>query len=191
LESKDFRLDRGEHSHDQFWRVLVSQSHDFSRDVAEDGINTLVDYLPRYSVVATGDRGLRQRSIYSLLRLLDGAGWGRTGGRRLPNSPDNVVEIAWRIYGEHAYEGKALVERLTTSERGVLGWNDLMLFRLQCSADRQGQIYNVHSALIVHEDKSAATSGLVSELALKGMRRLSQQVFAHFKRIYIDPKRNL
>jgi hypothetical protein len=190
LESPEFRLERGEHAHDQFWRVLVNQSHDFTRPVAEDAIDTLIDYLPRYSTIANDDRGLRQRSIYSLLRLLDRAGWGRTSGRRLTNSPENVVEIAWRIFGEHSYQGKGLLERLASSERGVLGWNDLMLFRLQCSADRQGQLYNLHSALIVHQDGSAATTGLVSSLALMGMRRLSQEVFALFKRTYIDPRRN-
>lgn len=190
LTSPDFRLERGEHAHDQFWRVLVNQSHDFTRAVAEDAIDTLVDYLPRYSVIAKEDRGLRTRSIYSLLRLLDRAGWGRTSGRRLPNTAENVIEIAWRIFGERSYEGKGLLQRLVGSDRGVLGWNDLMLFRLQCSADRQGQLYNLHSALIVHQNGSAATTGLVSKLALVGMRRLSQEVFALFKRTYIDPRRN-
>ena len=33
-------------------------------------------------------------------------------------------------------------------------------------------------------------AGLVSNLALMGMRRPSQQVFARFKRTYIDPRRN-
>lgn len=102
LTSPDFRLERGEHAHDQFWRVLVNQSHDYTRAVAEDAIDTLIDYLPRYSAIANDDQGLRQRSIYSLLRLLDRAGWGRTSGRRLPNSPENVIEIAWRIFGEHS-----------------------------------------------------------------------------------------
>lgn len=190
LTSPDFRLERGEHAHDQFWRVLVNQSHDFTRAVAEDAINTLIDYLPRYSVIENNDRGLRQRSIYSLLRLLDRAGWGRTAGRHLPNTAENVIEIAWRIFGERSYESKGLLQRLAGSDRGVLGWNDLMLFRLQCSADRQGQLYNLHSALIVHQDGSAATTGLTSNLALMGMRRLSQEVFALFKRTYIDPRRN-
>ena len=122
--------------------------------------------------------------------LLDRAGWGRTSGRRLPNAAENVIEIAWRIFGERSYEGKGLLQRLADSDRGVLGWNDLMLFRLQCSADRQGQLYNLHSALIVHQDRSAATSGLVSNLALMGMRRLTQEVFALFKRTYIEPRRN-
>lgn len=190
LTSPDFRSRRWEHAHDQFWRILVNQSHDFTHAVAEDAIDTLVDYLPRYSTIANDDRGLRQRSIYSLLRLLDRAGWGRTSAHRLPNTAENFIEIAWRIFGERSYEGKGLLERLASSDRGVLGWNDLMLFRLQCSADRQGQLFNLHSALIVHQDRNAATTGLVSSLALMGMRRLSQEVFALFKRTYIDPRRN-
>lgn len=190
LTSPDFELARGEHAHDQFWRVLVNQSHGFSSLLAEDAVETLIEYLPRYSSFENDDRGLRQRSIYSLLRLLDRAGWGRTSGRRLPNSAENVIEIAWRLFGENAYRGKGLLERLASPDRGVLGWNDLMLFRLQCSPDRQGQLHNVHTALIVHQDKTATTSGLVSKLALIGMRKLSQKVFALFKRTYIDSQRN-
>lgn len=190
LTSPEFRLEQGEHAHDQFWRVLVNQSHDFTHAVAEDAINTLLEYLPRYSAIVNDDRGLRQRSIYSLLRLLDRAGWGRTSGRRLPNSSDNIIEIAWRIFGEHAYQGKGILQRLASSDRGVLGWSDLMLFRLQCSADRQGQLHELHSALIVHQDKNAATSGLLSNLALLGMRELSQRVFELFKRTYIESQRN-
>jgi hypothetical protein len=190
LMSQDFVLEQGENAHDQFWRVLVNQSHGFTNALAQDAIDTLVEYLPLYSAFDNDDRGLRQRSIYSLLRVLDRAGWGRASGRRLPNSAENVVEIAWRIFGEHSYQGKGLLERLASSDRGVLGWNDLMLFRLQCSADRQGQLYNLHTALIVYQDKTAETSGLVSGLALLGMRKLSQEVFALFKRAYIDPQKN-
>jgi len=190
LEAPDFELMRGEHAHDQFWRVLVNGSHDFTSGVAEDALNTLIEYLPRYSAFENDDRGLRQRSIYSLVRLLERAGWGRTSGRRLPNSAENVVEIAWRIFGERAYRGKSLLQQLANHDRGVLGWNDLMLFRLQCSADRGGQLHNVHTALIVHQDSKAATSGLVSALALMGMRKLSQEVFSLFKQTYIGPRRN-
>jgi len=190
LMSQEFQLERGEHPHDQFWGLLVNQSHDFNSTVAQDAIDTLVDYLPCYSVIGSGDRGLRQRSIYSLLRLLDRAGWGRASGRRLPNSPENIIEIAWRIFGENSYQGKSLLNRLVSGDRGVLGWNDLMIFRLQCSADRQGQLHNLHSALIIHQDRSAATSGLLRDLALIEMRKLSQEVFALFKRTYINSQRN-
>lgn len=190
LKLPEFQLERGEHAHDQFWRVLVNQSHDFTSAVAQDAIDTLVDYLPRYSVIENDDRGLRQRSIYSLLRLLDRAGWGRTTGRRLTNRPENVIEIAWRIFGEHSHQGKGLLDRLASADRGVLGWNDLMLFRLNCSEDRQGQLFNLYSALILQQDENAETTGLVSKLALMGMRRISQEVFALFKQAYIDSQRN-
>jgi len=186
----EFALERKEIAHDQFWRVLVNQAHDFTSPTAEDAIETLVEHLPRYSSFDNDDRGLRPRSIYSLLRLLDRAGWGRTASRRRANSPENVIEIALRIFGEHAFIGRGLLERLASPDRGVLGWNDLMLFRLQCSADRGGQLYNLHTALIAHQDLSAPTSGLVSQLALMEMRTLSQHVFAHFKRNYIDSGRN-
>lgn len=186
----EFALDKEETTHDQFWRVLINQAHDFTSPTANDAIETLVDYLPSYSSFDNDDRGLRSRSVYSLLRLLDLAGWGRTTGRRRTNSPENVIEIARRIFGEQAFAGRGLLGRLASPERGVLGWNDLMLFRLQCSADRGGQLYNLHTALIVHQDMSAPTSGLVSQLALMGMRTLSQQVFTHFKRTFIDPGRN-
>lgn len=190
LTAADFRLEGWENAHDQLWRVLVNQSYAFTAPVAEDAIDTLVDYLPRYSAIANDDRGLRQRSIYSLLRLLDRAGWGRTSGHRLPNTAGNVREIAWRIFGEQSYQGKGLLQRLSSDDRGVLGWNDLMLFRLSCSQDRQGQLYNLYAALIGHQDKDAPTVGLLNDLALLGMRELSQHVFALFKRSYIDVEKN-
>lgn len=190
LSSSDFSLERGEQAHDQFWRLLVSQSYEFTRNVADDAIDTLINYLPRYSTIENEDRGLRQRSIYSLLRLVDQAGWGRTSGRRLPNSPENIIEIAWRIFGENTYKEKGIIERLAHKSRGVIGWNDLMIFRLYCSMDRQGQLHNLYSALIVHQDKNAQTNGLVTDLSIKGMRKISQEIFALFKLNYIDTKLN-
>ena len=190
LAEAEFVLKRQETAHDQFWRVLVNQAHDFTSATAEDALETLVNDLPRYSSFDDDDRGLRPRSVYSLVRLLDRAGWGRTAGRRRTNSPENVIEIAWRIFGDQAFVGKGLLERLASPDRGVLGWNDLMLFRLQCSADRGGQLYNLHTAHIVDQDMSAPTSGLITQLALLGMRKLSQRVFALFQRAYIDAGRN-
>jgi DNA polymerase III delta prime subunit len=190
LTSTDFLLESGEQAHDQFWRVLVNQSHDFTRTASDDAIDTLIAFIPRYSSIEHGDRSLRTRSIYNLLRLLDRAGWGRTTGRPLPNHPENIAEIAWRIFGEKSYQDKGLLQSLADRSRGVIGWHDLMLFRLNCSADRQGQLHNLHSALILHEDSGAPTSGPVNDLALVGMRKISQEVFAMFKRTYIDCAQN-
>ena len=190
LSSENFDLVVHERAHDQFWRMLVNSSSSFNQIAAEDAINTLVEYLPRYASIGRFDGSLRHRSIYSLLRLLDRAGWGRTDSKRLENSNENVVGIARRIFGTDEYKNKGLIDRLACAERGALGWNDLMLFRLQCSADRQGQLYNLQKALIVFDHPEAATSGMVSGLAIMGMRRISQVVFAKFKADYIDRKVN-
>lgn len=190
LKSSAFRLEQGDRAHDQFWSVLATQCRTFPRKVADDAIDTLVDYLPHYSAVGTYDRSLRQRSIYSLLQLLDRAGWVDSSGYRRDNRSEYIVEIAQRIFGAKSYMGKGLLERLAAGDRGALGWNDLMLFRLQCSEDRQGQLYNLYRALILDQDSNAPTDGVVSGLARKGMRKLSQEVFALFKQAYIDPQRN-
>lgn len=193
LESPAFKLEeRGECVHDKFWAVLVNHSHELTQEVAEDAITTLINYLPRYSSIKSDVLALRQRSIYSLLLLLDRAGWGRVSATRgrVAKSTDGIITIAQRIFGEPPYEEKGLLKRLADEARGVLGWKDLMMFRLQCSADRSGQLHNLHSALITHQDRNAATFGNVNNLALTGMRKLSQEIFALFKRIHIDSKRN-
>lgn len=190
LTSTDFVLSGGERAHEQFWALLVNQSYDFNNAQADDSIETLIEYLSRYSAFDNEDRGLRQRSIYSLIRLLDRAGWRRTSGRRFPNTKESVVEIAHRIFGEKNYEGNGLLVQLASHDRGILGWNDLMLFRLTCSEDRNGQLHNLYKALIVHQDENAATEGLISKLAVIGMRKLSQAVFSLFKQTYIDSRRN-
>jgi hypothetical protein len=192
LSEPNFNLNSNELAHDEFWRVLIGQSHEFNQAVADDSINTLIRFLPKYSSIYTrNSRGLRSSSIYNLVRLLDRAGWGRTDKKRLPNSPENIIEIAYRIYGEDKHTGQSLIDQLSRLDRGVLGLENLMLFRLQCSADRQGQIYNLHNSLIIHDDIEARTTGLVSGLAITGMRTISQRVFSIFKSRYIDVKQNL
>jgi len=188
LKEPEFNLQNGGSAHKKFWQVLVDQSYVLTKDPAEDAINTLVKYLPCYSSIP--DYGeyisLRKSTILSLIYLLDRAGWGRTQGRRLANTKENTVEIAQRIYGEGNFKDKGLIRRLASADRGTLGWHDLMQFRLYCSADRLGQIPNLQSALIVSDDINAQTDGMVSTLALKGMRTISQSVFKLFKETYIE-----
>lgn len=190
LSQEVFSLEHGELAHDQFWRIFLSKAHDVTKPVAEDAIQNLIAYLPRYSSVERDGRGLRPRSVYSLVRLLDRAGWGRTAGKRRNNTPENIVEIAHRIFGDGEYAGKSLIDQLTIPARGVIGWNDLMLFRLQSSADRGGQNFNLQNALIVREDRNAPTSGLTTLLATNGMRMLSQRIFSRFEDQYIKQRRN-
>ncbi len=190
LESTEFQLRLvGEGPHDHFWRLLVSQSYELARPLANDAIESLVRYLPRYSLSNFGE-GLRQRSMYSLALLVDRAGWGDANRQRFSSNSEQVLEIAHRIFGEQNYQGKGLIQTLASEERGAPGWNDLMLFRLLCSADRGGQLYNLQSALLLRQDMAAPTSGDVLKLALNGMRPISQAVFALFKKRFVESKIN-
>ncbi len=188
LKEVEFNLQKGGSAHEKFWQVLVNQSYELTKDPAKDAINTLVKYLPRYSSIPDSGEyiSLRKSTILSLIYLLDRAGWGRTQGRRLENTKENILEIAERIYGEGNFKNEGLIRRLASAKRGTLGWHDLMQFRLHCSADRLGQTRNLQSALIVHDDINAQTDGMVSTLALKGMRTISQSVFKLFKETYIE-----
>ena len=190
LSRSDFLLVNSESANEKFWDVLIDQSGSFNDSIAQEAFKTLIKYLPQYSAFNSQlNEGLRKKSIFNLVRLLDRAGWGQTSGQRLNNTDENVLEIARRIFGEHEYQGKGLLSQLTL-DRGPLGWYDLLLFRLFCSADRRGQQNNLHRALILHQDSSASTFGDVSKLALFGMRKISQSIFALFKSTYIEPNKN-
>ncbi|MNX88051.1 hypothetical protein D3C86_1200080 [compost metagenome] len=188
LESSEFAIRANEDFHDQFWRILVNNAYQLDRNSAEDAITTLVAWLPRYSMLGQGDRSLRQRSVYTLVLLLDRAGFGEPSRGRIRSSND-VVEIANRILGGGQLS-PALIQQLVEPGRGPLGWEDLMTFRLTCCADRLGQIHNIYTALIRYEEPSARAEGDVSVIALNSMRRFSQQVFQEFKQRYINAKIN-
>jgi len=173
-------------THRQFWKVVTAQSRNFSRSAANEAIDGLIASLPRYSFIGEMFSATRSSAIYSLCQLLDTAGWGRDE-KRVNNTTENIAEIAERIFGEGQYKGRGILKRLAAADRGALGWRDLMLFRLTCSADRGGQLYNLTNSLAKHEDVNGRTDGLVSDIARFSMRGISQAVFELFKEQYIKP----
>jgi hypothetical protein len=65
------------------------------------------------------------------------------------------------------------------------------LFRLDCCADRGGDLYNLSRALSKHGDPAAPTSGDTIKIAVEEMREMSQKVFQTFKSQYIDKAKNI
>jgi hypothetical protein len=189
LAGSDFISENWELAHERLWIEILNQSYNFSASKVDEAINTLVDFLPRYPSVASDERGLRDTSIYTLLQLLDRAGWG-AGPESKRRDSLSVVEVAWRIFGENKYSDKGLLNRLVADKQGTIGWFDLLIFRLECSVDRQGQIHNLLSALIRHQDPDAETTGGVDKLAVIEMRIISQKIFELFRSTYIMPKKN-
>lgn len=176
--------------HAEFWDLFVSKSRAMRPEVIDDAIDSLIDHLPKYSALRSDFWGQRQSAIYTLVRLLDHAGWGNERDIRMNNSPESIIEIAHRIFGEERHDKSSIIDSMVVETRGVLGWSDLMLFRLNCCMDRQSQLHNVYTALIRHQSADAPTTGVVSELTVFEMREFSQRVFSIFKEAYIDEERN-
>ncbi|MGE0350884.1 P-loop NTPase fold protein [Hydrogenophaga sp.] len=185
LSSDQFSLRHGEHVQDKLWRVLVNSAHELQPLQANEVIDQMINVLPTYPSTEGRGRGLRQRSIFALATLLDRVGYGAPRNGRIRDNT-NVREIAARILGESSNHSPALIERIAAPERGPLGWNDLMVFRLVCSIDREGSLSNVYRGLLQFEDPEATGGGEVSFLAVNSLRRMSQRIFKLFKTRYIE-----
>lgn len=190
LGSPEFSLKRGSGIQDEFWRVLVNRSHELPLPQANEAIDQLVESLPTYPSTGNVGRSLRLRSVYALGTLLNRIGYGgiTRSGRIRDNT--NVREIGERIFGEPGKFSPSLIEKIAAPERGVLGWNDVLSFRLVCSIDRRGSLDNLYRGLLQFEDPKAIVEGDVSLLARNSLRRLSQTIFKLFKNRYVEANVN-
>lgn len=193
FDNEEFDYSEGDFSRAQLWKVIVNSSNELKPEQASYVVSYLLEHLPDYQLLDGEKIGVDSRTslIYSLLKLLDGAAWGSSQAGRRNNDEKSISEIAEWVFGEHRHAGAGVVSALAKPERGPLGLCDLMLFRLYCSADRGGSLFNLQRALLLHGNLGAPTSGLTTEIAKEGMREISQRVFQIFKSQYITPKKNI
>ncbi|MEI6042535.1 MAG: P-loop NTPase fold protein [bacterium] len=188
-----FAFDKGEFTRAKLWRIIVNNARSLPPNISNILITHLLDNLPDYSHIEIENIGvgLRKDSDLFLIRLLNDAGWSDDSGKHSGNTEKNIKEIAEWIFGEGEHSGCGVLEKLSLPTRGVLGLYDLMAFRLYCSADRGGDIFDLSRALSKHSDKGAPTEGNTQVIAKEEMREISQKVFDIFKKQYIDTKRNI
>lgn len=193
LDSKEFSFKKGDFSRDQLWNIIANSAYEMSPEIGFDVISYLLKNLNDYSFLERVNIGANSRInlVYSLLKLLDQAGWGRKVNGRRNNTDENVLEIAEWIFGEGEFLKIGILKVLSDPNRGALGLFDMLLFRLYCSADRRGSTYNLHRAVSLHCDMNAPTSGPVNEIARLGMREISQKVFNIFSDQYIQAEKNI
>ncbi len=193
LSRDEFATSKNENGHQQLWRVVVNSLFDFSPQVGAHLISYLKDNITRYSLF-TNDAigvGLRDDLDLFLIKLLDTAGWADEAGGHRNNTPEHISEIAEWVFGDGRHAGNGVLDTLFTPERGVMGLYDLMAFRLFCSADRGGDIFNLTRALALHANPDAPTQGDMREIVIEEMREISQKVFGMFREQYITPRRDL
>lgn len=190
LQQDEFALSQSTMPQVKFWDMLIKHAAGLKRSVANNTINTLVEWLPKYSSLEFPN-GMRHRAIDNLVYLLEQAGFGDLPRNGRPRDQTDLPELATRLIGNGKTQSPpSLIRQLVAPERGPLGWNDLMLLRMYCSPDVFFNT-NICTALARQEDPSATVFGVDHDrLANDSMRGFSQSVFAEFKRIYIDGRRN-
>lgn len=195
FSDQKFAYKEGEYPRERLWRILVNNARDLPQDIAPEIITHLLDTIPEYSLLELGNQdagmGLRHNLDYFLTRLLNDAGWVDSAGKHSHNTEPHISEIAEWVFGEGRHTGNGVIAKLSDENRGVLGIHDLMLFRLSCSADRGGDIFDLSRAIAQHANKDAPTQGSTRDIAREEMREFSQKVFEIFNQRYIIPKKNI
>ncbi len=193
LSEEEFSYLNSENSHEQFWRVVVNASREFKKEVADNVIRYLLDNSPNYSFF-TNEKlglGLRDDIDFFIVKLLNDVGWVGPNGKYSENTEENIMEIAEWVFGEGKHLNEGVLEKISAPTRGILGFYDLLAFRLFCSADRGGDIFNLHRALSKHGSSTAPTQGSTHDIAREEMREISQKVFRIFRDQYITSGKNI
>lgn len=188
LKKDEFAPSKGERPHIQLWRVIVNSASEFDTANSTNAIRFLARNISRYSLFEDEGVGigLRDTLPFYLAKLLDVTGWPGVN-----NSDENVAKIADWIFGEGAHVGDGIISTLGCESLGVLGLEDALKFRLSCSADRGGDLFNLQRGLARHRNPNAPTTGPTTQIAIAGMREISQEIYRLFHRQYIAPQKNI
>lgn len=193
LSEEPFSYSNSESSHKQLWKIIINSANEFDYQTGNKLIIYLVNNIINYSHFEHEKigLGLRHDLSFYIVKLLDQAGWVDENGTHRSNFDENVTEIADWILGEGKHTKESILESLSSDKRGVLGLYDLLSFRLYCSADRGGDVFNLTRALSKHGDPNAPTEGSTKIIAIAEMREISQRVFQIFNNKYVKTKKNV
>jgi hypothetical protein len=188
----DFDATNGEASRNEVWRIIVNASYDLEVGTGQALLRHVLTHLPEYSLLSIPKLtlGARDDMVNRIVKLVDQFGWGNVTGQRLPNTPANICEIAEWIFGDGRHVNEGIIDTLAETKRGPLGWYDLLIFRLYCSADRAGNVHEIITALVKRADENAESTGILSAIAIVEMRQISQRIFKIFEAQYIQPNIN-
>lgn len=193
LAESVFAPEKGELNHERLWRAILNNLHEFDGDTGQQLIKYVLENITSYSFFSNNDIGVGFRDDLSLflVKMLDTVGWKDQNNGHRENDDDNIKEIAEWVFGDGRHTGEGVIDTLSQPSRGIIGLYDLLCFRLFCSADRGGDIFNLSRAIAKHSNPQAPSEGSTQVIAVEEMREVSQRVFDVFKGQYIDTKTNI
>lgn len=187
LDRDGFDLSAGDDAHAQFWEMLAAQAHRLKGPPVHGVLFKAIDGLPEYSAMGGTRRPSNRNKVVKAIAKIMDRSFCQGGPDALElDKKEPVVCIAHRIFGEGSYFRTPLLEDLVTPARGILGWQDLLYFRQQCSLDRGGQLNTLNRALMAREGEEVYPSDKVPRLTRDSMRFLSQSIFSLFDKHYIQ-----
>jgi hypothetical protein len=193
LTEPEFNIENGEANLEHLWKAILNNLYDFNGEVGSRLITYILTNIQNFSFFSDQKIGVgfRGNMCLFLVKMLDTIGWTDENDQHRKNDTNNIKEIAEWVFGENRHSGTGVLQILPGEDRGVLGLYDLLCFRLFCSADRGGDIFNVTRAIALHGNPQAPTDGPTNDIAIEEMREISQRVFEAFKNQYIDKNVNI
>lgn len=180
--------------HYNIFLILLNRSKElFKPDKFQKVINYLLNNTNKYSVINFEEKlsEFRNRIPSTLVKLLNKFAWDDiTNNSWLHDSSTKGNTILDYIFGGKQSEEIGILERISNTENGILGLQDLLKFRFSCYRGYRGNRISVLTAL--YNDTSIIDSkASPRQLDIESMRKLSQEVYSIFKYQYIDKKINI
>ncbi len=177
-----------------FFHALFGQMDKITLEKTNLIVKFILNLIKKLSPITNDTLGIKLRGELplDLINLLNAKGWQDADGKNYDNSnSESLKEIAEIIFGEGKHKENGIITTLSEEQRGILGFNDLLTFRLYCSYDRSGGFYNVYNSLIHHSSPNTQINGEVTRLTIIEMREISQKCFDIFNTQYINTKKNI
>ncbi|MGO4528691.1 P-loop NTPase fold protein [Paenibacillus sp. 2TAF8] len=192
---KNYPLFDPEFKSKQLWSIIVNEPYyNFTPEKVKEIINSLLDLLPKYSVVEIDSisEGLRNFIFpYFIAKLLNDFGWFKEKVDLKRETRNDNHRIAEWVFGKKDFSGMGILDTLSQPGRGVLGIYDLMSFRSNCSSRDKGSLYVLSRSLSMYENNNNPSEGIVKDIIISELRGVSQAIFKIFKEKYIKESKNV
>ncbi|QUH28204.1 KAP family P-loop NTPase fold protein [Vallitalea guaymasensis] len=190
FNSKEFSLENGEDTHEQFWRTLVNNVYEITNyKKTKEIIGYALKNLNKYSLLKI--RSFRETLIIFIVKLLNDIGWIDKNIKQYDNTDKNIAKIAEWIFGEGDFKEEGVLNILGEEEKGVLALYDILNFRISCHESRGLDIFNLTRALVNHINPKISVKDINKDFVKNEMREISQNIFMTFKSRYIEQQKNI
>ncbi len=185
------KLDSKEENLQEFWRIAIKHLNSFGLPLSETIIDHFIEKMPQYSLTEKkGCVGFRRKVHSEIMKVLNELlNHSNEKNNEISNTNHNIISDT--IFGNSSKNIKGILYRLTREDRGILGFYDLLQFRLNCSVETVSGLKNLWRSISFHGNENPTLSLNRYETTIDQMREISQITFQIFKKKYINTNTNI